>query len=80
MDSTARAARARVAALSRHRRADDPQLVQARAAYADHAARMSVARLTPQERRRLLAALTADESAPAGVEPVNAQDVRTPGE
>ena len=76
MDSTARAARARMAALSRHRRADDPQLIQARDVYADHAARISVARLSPQERSRLLTVLTADEhTVPAGdTEPVDAQD------
>lgn len=69
MDSTARAARARMAALSRHRDADDPQLLEARDDYAKHAARIRVARLTPQERNRLRDALGDDDHTRADVEP-----------
>ncbi len=75
MDPTARTARARLAALVRHRRADDPQLVEARDVYADHRARIRIEGLTPAERRRLLTALT-DNPAANGTEaePVNPQD------
>lgn len=63
MDPTARTARARLAALVRHRDADDPQLAEARNAYADHLARIRVARLTPAERSRLLEQLAPDAPA-----------------
>ncbi|MEU3521826.1 hypothetical protein ABZ770_42475 [Streptomyces sp. NPDC006654] len=67
MDSTARTAQARMAALCRYRSHDDPELIEARHDYADEVARMRVARLTPQERDRLRAAL-------AVAEPVNTED------
>jgi len=74
MDSTARTARARMAALSRHRDADDPQLLEARNDYADRAARMRIARLTPQERNRLRAVLADIDHPPVDGEPVNTED------
>ena len=65
MESAARSARARMAALVRHRDADDPQVVQARDDYADFRTRAQLQRLTPAERRRLLAALVDDREAMA---------------
>lgn len=70
MDPAARAARARLAALVRHRRADDPQLAQARATYTRHLLRSRLAQMSPEERSQLLAALTASEDAsPSVLEP-----------
>jgi hypothetical protein len=54
-----------MAALVRHRDADDPQVVQARDDYADFRTRAQLQRLTPAERRRLLAALVDDREAMA---------------
>lgn len=65
MDSAARTARARLAALVRHRDADDPQLVQARDDYAASRTRAQVQALTPADRDRLLAALVDDREAAA---------------
>jgi hypothetical protein len=48
-----------MAALARHRSADDPQLAEARDTYADHLARTRLQRMTPGERRKLLVALVA---------------------
>jgi hypothetical protein len=63
-----------MAALSRHRDADDPQLLEARNDYADRAARMRIARLTPQERNRLRAVLADIDHPPVDGEPVNTED------
>lgn len=65
MDSAARTARARLAALVRHRDANDPRVVQARDDYADFRTRAQVQALTPADRERLLAVLTDDREATA---------------
>ena len=61
MESAARTARARMAALVRHRAADDPRVAKARDDYEDFRVRAHVQGLTPAERRRLLAALVDDQ-------------------
>lgn len=69
MESASRTARARLAALTRHRGEDDPDVVQARADYTRRFTGEQLRRLlgpqTPEARAQLVALVLEDEGAHA---------------